>query len=282
MRAIDLHCHPNTAPWHRAMAPYIEALRVYWNRPWSPLEEDEFVAELRRADVKAIVVAHDSETVTGLPPCDNDYVAGLRDRHPDVIVQAWGAVDPGKGDAALAEAERAVKDLGLLGLHFHPVCGGFSVAEERLLPLWDLLQGLGAPIMVDTGFTGVGAGTPGGMGRKLKCAMPFPALDDLAADFPELTVIAAHPAWPWTDEMIAIALHKRNVFWEMSGWGPEYFPEALKRDIPRRLQDKIMFGSDYPSLTYDRLFDGWSKLGLPDDVAEKVFHQNAGRILGLG
>jgi predicted TIM-barrel fold metal-dependent hydrolase len=120
------------------------------------------------------------------------------------------------------------------------------------------------------------------MGRKLKCAMPFPALDDLAADFPELTVIAAHPAWPWTDEMIAIALHKRNVFWEMSGWGPEYFPEALKRDISRRLQDKIMFGSDYPSLTYDRLFDGWSKLGLPDDVAEKVFHQNATRILGLG
>jgi len=78
-----------------------------------------------------------------------------------------------------------------------------------------------------------------------------------------------------------ICLHKGNVFWETSGWGPKYFPESLKWDIPRRLNDKIMFGSDYPSLTHERLFEGWSKLGYSADVMDKVFHSNAERILSL-
>ena len=78
--------------------------------------------------------------------------------------------------------------------------------------------------MVEVGTTGMGAGVPGGSGRKLKMARPFPALDDLAADLPELTIIAAHPGWPWTDEVMMICLHEADVYWETSGWGPEYFP----------------------------------------------------------
>jgi predicted TIM-barrel fold metal-dependent hydrolase len=96
-----------------------------------------------------------------------------------------------------------------------------------------------------------------------------------------LKIIAAHPAWPWTDQMIAIALHKGNVFWELSGWGPEYFPEALKHDISRRFQDKIMFGSDYPNLTHRRAIAGWESLGYTDTILEKVFYKNAQRILDL-
>jgi predicted TIM-barrel fold metal-dependent hydrolase len=106
-------------------------------------------------------------------------------------------------------------------------------------------------------------------------------VDELAADFPNLTIVAAHPGWPWVDEMTAVALHKGNVFWELSGWAPKYFPPSLKRDIAGRLQDKIMFGSDYPSISYARLFQEWEALDLPKDVVEKVFHSNAERVLGL-
>jgi len=81
--------------------------------------------------------------------------------------------------------------------------------------------------------------------------------------------------------MTAVALHKGNVFWELSGWAPKYFPDGLKLDARGRLQDKIMFGSDYPSLPYARLLREWDELGLPADVMEKVFHQNAERVLGL-
>jgi uncharacterized protein len=74
---------------------------------------------------------------------------------------------------------------------------------------------------------------------------------------------------------------KGNVFWELSGWAPKYFPESLRRDIRSRLRDKIMFGSDHPSLPYQRILDEWQQLGYTDAVLEQIFHGNAERILGL-
>ncbi|MDA8292662.1 MAG: amidohydrolase family protein [Actinomycetota bacterium] len=282
MRIIDLHCYPGTEEWFQAsIAPYAEALTEYWGRPFVPRTAEELLGELESTGVEAMLVAFDAETVTGRAPCTNDYVAALRDAHPERIAGVWGSVDPLKGAVAIREAERAVKELGVVGFHFHPIAGDFDMDDARFYPLWDAISGLGAAIMVDTGTTGVGARLPGGGGRRLKRARPFPALDDLAVDFPQLTIVAAHPSWPWTDEMIAIALHKANVYWELSGWGPEYFPEALKHDIPRRLQDKVMFGSDYPSVSFSRTLDAWHGLGFRDEILEKVFHANAERVLGV-
>jgi predicted TIM-barrel fold metal-dependent hydrolase len=81
--------------------------------------------------------------------------------------------------------------------------------------------------------------------------------------------------------MLAVALHKGNVSWELSGWAPKYFPDTLKRDIKSRLKDKIMFGSDYPSIPYGRIFKEWQELGYSDEVMENIYHRNAERILGL-
>ena len=81
--------------------------------------------------------------------------------------------------------------------------------------------------------------------------------------------------------MTAVALHKGNVYWEMSGWAPKYFPASSRSTCAARLQDKIMFGSDYPSIPYDRLLREWAELGYSDEVMEKIFHANAERVLGL-
>jgi predicted TIM-barrel fold metal-dependent hydrolase len=83
------------------------------------------------------------------------------------------------------------------------------------------------------------------------------------------------------DEMTAVALHKGNVYWELSGWAPKHFPPQLKVDIRSRLKDKIMFGSDYPSLPYERIFREWKELGYSDDIYERIFHRNAERVLSL-
>jgi predicted TIM-barrel fold metal-dependent hydrolase len=91
----------------------------------------------------------------------------------------------------------------------------------------------------------------------------------------------AHPGYPWIDETTAVALHKGNVYWEMSGWAPKYLPPQLVRDIRGRLQDKVMFGSDYPSIPYDRLFREWESLDLPAAILEKFYARNAERVLGL-
>jgi predicted TIM-barrel fold metal-dependent hydrolase len=204
----------------------------------------------------------------------------MQKRHPERIIHSWAAVDPFKGEAAVQEVKHAIRDLGMLGLHFHPIMGHFAVNDERLYGLFEVINELRVPVMIDVGTTGMGAGMPGGMGSRLRHAHPS-AIDDLAADFPDLTIIAAHPGWPWVDEMTAVALHKGNVFWELSGWAPKYFPAQLKLDIRGRLRDKILFGSDYPSIPYARLLREWGELGFSDEIMEGVFHRNAERVLGL-
>jgi predicted TIM-barrel fold metal-dependent hydrolase len=280
MRIIDLHCYPNTEPWIKSQGPYIEALAKYWKRDWTWKTEPEVIEEFKSYAVEAVLVAFDIESVTGAPPCTNDYVAGMRDRNRGIVLQAWAAVDPLKGVAAIEEAKKAIRELGMLGFHFHPIMGHFSVDERKLYPLWETIDELKVPVMIDVGTTGMGAGMPGGLGAVIRHAHPA-AIDKLAADFPNLSIVAAHPGWPWSEEMIAVALHKGNVSWELSGWAPKYFPESLKRDIKGRLKDKIMFGSDYPSIPYERIFKEWHELGYADDLLEKIFHGNAERILGL-
>jgi len=280
MRIIDLHCYTGTDPWLESQRPFAEALSQYWGHAWTPKTEQEVADDFRTAGVEAVLVAFDIETAAGTPPCSNEYVAAMRDAHPDTMIQAWAAVDPHKGDEAIRQADTAIRELGMLGFHFHPIMGHFSVDDRALYPLWEAIDALGVPIMVDVGTTGMGAGMPGGSGTRIRYAHPA-AIDALAADFPQLTIVMAHPGWPWVEETIAVALHKGNVFWELSGWAPKYFPESVKRDVRGRLRDKVMFGSDYPSLPYERVLREWGELGYSDEVLEQVFHGNAERTLGL-
>jgi uncharacterized protein len=280
MRRLDLHCYPGTDKWVRSQGPFAEALARYWKKPWTGRPETEVVADLRAAGLQAVLVAFDIEAVTGAPAFSNKSVAAMRDRYPDTFVGAWGAVDPLAGQAALAEVERASTEDGMLGFHFHPIMGRFRVDDPRYLPLFDRIAQLGKPVMIDVGTTGMGAGLPGGLGTRISDAHPM-AVDNLAAELPELTIIAAHPGYPWIDEMTAVALHKGNVFWELSGWAPKYFPPSLLTDIRGRLQDKIMFGTDHPSIPFDRLLREWADLGYSDEIMHKIFHGNAERVLGL-
>jgi predicted TIM-barrel fold metal-dependent hydrolase len=280
MRRVDLHAYPGTAEWIASQGRYVEPLGRYWKKHWTARTEEEVVADFQAHGMEAVLVAFDIESVTGAPPASTAYVAAMRDRHPETFIGAWGTVDPLRGEEAIADAERAVGEHRVLGFHFHPIMGRYSVDDPALRPLFETITGLGVPVMVDVGTTGMGAGMPGGDGALLRHAHPQ-AIDALAAAFPSLTVIAAHPGWPWVEEMTAVALHKGNVYWELSGWAPKHFPASLKTDVRSRLQDKIMFGTDYPSLPLDRVLREWDELGFSDEVMHKVFHGNAERVLGL-
>jgi len=279
MRKIDLHVYPGTKEWIDCQGPYVGPLGTYWKREWKAKSEHDVIAEFEAADVDVCLVALDLSTTIATPPCSNDYVADLRERHK-CVVQCWAAVEPAKGREAIDEVRYAVNDLNVLGFHFHPIMQHFSVDDRQYYPLFEEIAELDVPVMIDVGMTGMGAGMPGGMGAKTRHAHPA-SIDALAADFPSLTIIMAHPGYPWIDETTAVALHKGNVFWEMSGWAPKYLPPSLVRDMRGRLQDKMMFGSDYPSIPYERLFKEWDELNLPDAFLEKFYHGNAERILGL-
>ena len=280
MRIIDLHCYPGTAEWIRCQGPYVEALAKYWKREWVARTEEEVVKDFTDYGIEAVLVALDLETTIETPPVTNEYVHAMWKRHPRRIIQAWGAVEPAKGEVALAQVRRAATELGLLGFHFHPIMQHFAVSDRRYYPLFELINELKAAVMIDVGTTGMGAGMPGGHGALINHAHPS-HIDQLAADFPQMKILMAHPGWPWVDETTAVALHKGNVYWEMSGWAPKYFPGNLKIDMRGRLQDKVMFGSDYPSMPYSRILKEWQELGYSDEVMEKIFHKNAERILGL-
>ena len=111
------------------------------------------------------------------------------------------------------------------------------------------------PAIFHSGHSGIGTGMPGGGGLRLKYSNPI-HLDDVAADFPDMTIIIAHPSWPWQDEALSVCLHKPNVYIDLSGWSPKYFPPQLVQYANTQLKTKMLFGSDYPLITPGSLDQG--------------------------
>ena len=204
-RVIDVHVHPSTPEFvDAAMGDYGPACEAHFRTTLPRHSVDEMAAVFREADVYGVLLAWDAETNTGLPPVTNDFVARCVRDHPDVFC-GFASVDPLKGDAAVTELERAVRMLGLRGLKLHPTAQGFRPDDRAVYPIWEAADALRIPVLVHTGTTGLGAGMPGGGRMKLEPSRPI-HLDAVAADFPDLQIVMAHPAWPWQDEQLAVAL----------------------------------------------------------------------------
>ena len=174
-----------------------------------------------------------------------------------------------------------MEELGWKGFKFHPATQNFYANGARFYPIYEAIARDNLPMLFHTGTTGIGAGMPGGGGVKLGTCRPIPYLDDVAADFPSVNIILAHPSWPWQDEALAMAMHKPNVFIDLSGWSPKYFSESLIRYANTQIQDKVRFGSDYPLLTPERWLRDFDKAGFREEVKPKILFDNANRLLGL-
>ena len=277
-RAIDLHVHLPMDEWlNNAIGPHLEATEAYFRAKVERKTIDQVAEEYRSRDILGVVLDWDDESVTGRGWLGNDWLAGLSARFPGVLM-GFGSVDPYK-DGALIEMERC-RDLGLKGLKFHPTMQQFDPGDERFSPLWAKAEELGLICLFHTGTCGIGAGTPGAGGTKIGYSHPA-FLDSLAADYPALTLIAAHFGWPWFLECLAYALHASNIYIELSGWAPGYLPPEVKREIGRRLAGQTLFGSDYPFISLDRWFEEFEGLGLSAEAREAILVGNAARLLGL-
>ena len=281
MRAVDIHVHPMTKEWFEAFGVFTEALSKLLHVEYEAKTEEEMANDFRRDDVVAMMIAWDAGSATGDGIITNDWVAGLTEKFPDVFLPGWAVVDPWRGKDAVNELERAITKLGLKGAKFQPPVQAFCPNDRRFYPIWDLCQSLKAPVLIHTGVTALGSGIPGGRGVHLKYGRPIPGIDDVAADFPDLTIIAAHPGWPWHEELIGILVHKVNVFFDISGWRPRFIPEPVKQQINNRLQDKVLFGSDYPGWAPGQCLDELEQEGFKPAVIEKMFIKNALRVLDL-
>ncbi|MDP2619289.1 MAG: amidohydrolase family protein [Hyphomicrobiales bacterium] len=280
IQAIDAHVHLSDERSIKARGVRAQQMAKYFRRESSVVSVDEMADQYRERKMMAVLVNTRDDSITGLSPVPNDHIADAVKKHPDVFL-GFGAIDPWQGKLAQDEIKRCKEELGLHGIgELNPARQQFFPNEQRFYPLWDEAQRQKLPVMFHSGMAGAGAGTPGGMGFKLKYTQPI-HLDDVAADFPELKIICAHPSWPWTSESLAIARHKSNFFIDLSGWAPKYFPQELVQNVNTLLQDKALFGSDWPVLSVDRWMKEFSELEIKPEVRQKVLLDNAKNLFGL-
>jgi uncharacterized protein len=278
MRAIDFHVHLPTSEWMEgSMGRYRESAERYFRRPVDLKSVEELAAEYESLDLMGVVLGWDAETFTGMPPLKNDDVAAIAKDYPDRFV-AFAGVDPHKPDAT-QELQRAIGDLGMRGAKLHPSLQNFDPTDERFFPLWSKAEELGIPCIFHTGTSGIGAGAPGGQGIRLDLSRPI-LLDPVAAAFPNLSIVMAHFGWPWHLEALAMAMHKSNLYIDVSGWAPKYIPKEVVAEMRGRLSDRFLWGSDYPFIHPKRCLEEMDALEL-GDARDAILFGNASRLLRL-
>ncbi len=280
--AIDFHTHVEMDSVGRcAYDPELaEATGRYFKLgPDHFARVDDLAEHYRKHNTAAVVFTIDAATASGHRPNSvEDLIAGAV-RNNDVLIP-FGTVDPWAGDA-VARVRELVDDYGVRGFKFHPSLQAFEPNDRRFYPVYEALAAAGVPALFHTGQTGLGSALPGGHGIKLRYSDPM-LLDDVAADFPELTVVMAHPAVPWVDAQIAIVSHKANCYLDLSGWSPKYFPPQLVRALGRQLKTKALFGTDHPYITLERWRRDFDGLQIDPDVVRLILKDNALRVLGVG
>jgi len=271
MTIYDMHSHWGTRRGYTLRSEAeLAKQKSTWNSEPKYYTEDEQAAYFRQSDVRAILDFGFDKYLPLAEAADlHDYGFETQRNYPDVIIGNWVHIDPRSGREGVRELRRCRdKTDAFLGF---AVSGGSSPAWE---PYYKLCIEAGIPALIFVGNTGAGAGLPGGGGILLDHCHPR-HLDHVAVHWPELTMIAARPGWPWQAETNAVLLHKRNIWYELHGWAPRYFAPELKHEIARRLTHRVMFGADFPLFTYERLTGEWRAEGYSDEVLERVFTKNA-------
>ena len=275
MRAIDFHVHLPTPDWlDGSMAGYVEAAEAYFRSPVERQSLGQLADKYRALDAMAVLLAWDAETATGRPRVPNETVAAACEQYPDAFT-GIGSVDPHKRSAVDEVAN--IAELGLRGVKFHPSLQAFAPDDPTFWPVFAACEERGLLALFHTGTSGIGARQPGGQGIRIDYAHPL-KLDAVAAAHPGLTVVAAHFGWPWQLDLIAIALHKTNVYIDISGWSPRRIPAEVTRELTGRLSGQFLWGSDFPFISPERCLAELDDLGL---ATETLLRDNAARILGL-
>jgi len=275
MRAIDFHVHLPTPDWlDGSMGGYVEAAEAYFRSTVERQSLGELADKYRALDVLAVLLAWDAETATGRPRVPNETIAAACGEYPDAFT-GLGSVDPHK-PSAVDEVAR-IAELGLRGVKFHPSLQAFAPDDPKYWPVFAACERHGLLALFHTGTSGIGARQPGGQGIRIDYAHPL-KLDAVAAAHPELTVVAAHFGWPWQMDLIAVALHKTNVYIDISGWSPKRIPPEVIRELKGRLSGQFLWGSDFPFIAPERCLAELDELGL---ASPALLRDNAARVLGL-
>jgi predicted TIM-barrel fold metal-dependent hydrolase len=237
-------------------------------------------AKYEEMDTFGVLCGIDDETISGIPFTANDEIAEMVRKWPNRFA-GFGSVDPHKGRMAIREIERCVGEFGFKGLKFHPAVQDFAMNDRTYWPMWQLCQDLGLVLLVHAGITAVGRGLPGGGGIAHGYSRPIPYMDDVAAMFPGLNIIMAHPGRPWVDEQLELIIHKANMFMDLSGWMPQYWEPLVAQYASTIGKEKVLFGSDFP-MDVERWQREFADLPIREEARPLIMFHNANNLLKLG
>jgi hypothetical protein len=279
--AIDVHVHAEVScrqPDDECRREFDEAAAKYFLSDHRPTIA-ETVAYYRERRIGLVMFTVDGEFEIGCRRVPNEEVAEAAAENADMMI-AFASIDPHKGRMGVREMRRLIAEYGIKGFKFHPTYQGFFPNDRMAYPMYEVIAEHKLPAVFHSGHSGMGTGMPGGGGLRLKYSNPI-YLDDVAADFPDMTIIIAHPSWPWQDEALSVCLHKPNVYIDLSGWSPKYFQPQLVQYANTRLKHKMLFGSDFPLITPDRWMQDFKEAGFRPEVQPLILKDNAAGMLGL-
>jgi len=272
MKIIDFRCRPNTPEYLRVIdAPTSRPVmtRLGTTMP-APATLEQWVDHIGEIGIETAVFTGRQSLSTAGIDVGNDYVADAVARFPGKVVGIAG-IDPTRGMQSVRDVVHAVETLGLKGVTVDPFGGQMAANDRRLYPVYAKCVELDVPVVITSG------------------PLPFPgprlahgdvrAIDDVASDFPELTIIIDHSGWPWVQETIAIAFRHEHVFIDTSLYshlpGGELFAEAANTIIP----EKLLFASCYPVIPLEVAIERVRSLPFTPEALERVFYSNAAALL---
>jgi predicted TIM-barrel fold metal-dependent hydrolase len=283
VKAIDFHVHAEVSchdPEDPVMAQFFDAASAYFKSPRERPKIPEIIDFYREREIAFCLFTVDCESAVGAKRVSNYEIAELAADHSDIVIP-FASIDPHKGKMGAREARDLIENYGVKGFKFHHLIQGIHPSDRTGYPIYEVINHYKLPAIFHTGHSGMGTGMRGGGGIRLKYGQPM-LVDDAASDFPDMKFILAHPSWPWTDESLSMALHKDNVFIDLSGWSPKYFPKQIITYANTQLKHKMMFGSDFPLITPEKWIAAAQEVGFKEEVLPLILKDNAARILGLG
>jgi uncharacterized protein len=279
--AIDMHTHAEVSCWNpfdNYGEEFDRAADKYFRSNRRPTIE-ESVAHYREQRIAMVMFCVDAEAQMGRRRIPNEEIAEAARKHPDVLIP-FASIDPHKGRMGAREARRLIEEHGVRGFKFHPTVQGFHPYDRMAWPIYEVINEHKLPAVFHSGHSGIGSGMRCGGGLRLEYSNPI-HLDEVAVNFGDMQIIIAHPSWPWQDEALSVAMHKPNVWIDLSGWSPKYFPPQLVQYANTLLKDRVLFGSDYPLITPERWMKDFLEAGFRPEVHQAILKDNAVRLLGL-
>jgi predicted TIM-barrel fold metal-dependent hydrolase len=276
MKIIDFRMRPSTPEMvsvadSRAYKDLLMKKAKPYDKRIYPVEET--IREMDEVGIAlGVIPGRDIET-TYQWKVTNDHLAEIVQKFPKRFV-AFAGVDPNKGMSAVREVERAVKGLGLKGVALDPYLHWKPANDKIFYPIYAKCAELEVPIMLTAG---PGAHVPGSI-----IAHAAPAtIDEVAKDFPELTIIAGHGCYPFVTEMIALALRHDNVYFDIGAY--ELFPgsDLYVQAANTILTNKLVLASGHPLTNMKEALQRYEKLPFNKQTRENVYYRNAERVLKI-